>query len=186
MIQIAPKLFSIAESPTINSNLVAYLSSYKKDGEKLHLHLYVIYCLLILTALNISVTYVCIHIYLKMKHTKAINIAEKTQWAMKVTLISLRHLACGFYCFLFIGVYNFGVYYQNSYQNIQSVPPGSILVNFVCVWISLQFALTKKEIIDFLKRRLASPLPKIHLFSRPFQQNSQSLNIEKKRTFAWN
>ena len=118
-----------------------------------------------------------------MKHSKAINIAEKTQWAMKVTLISLRHLACGFYSFLIIGVYNFCVYYKNSYQNLQSVPPGSILVNFVCVWISLQFILTKKEIMDFLKRRLAGTI--IHLFSRPFPQNSPSLNIEKKRTFAW-
>ena len=141
---------------------------------------------MILTALNISVTYICIHIYLKMKHTKAINIAEKTQWAMKVTLISLRHLACGFYCFLIVGVYNFCVYYQNSYQNLQSVPPGSILVNFVCVWISLQFILTKKEIMDFLKRRLANPLPNMPLCSKPFPQNSQPLNIESKRTFAWN
>ena len=121
-----------------------------------------------------------------MKHTKAINIAEKTQWAMKVTLISLRHLACGFYCFLIVGVYNFCVYYQNSYQNLQSVPPGSILVNFVCVWISLQFILTKKEIMDFLIRRLANPLPNMPLCSKPFPQNSQPLNIESKRTFAWN
>ena len=138
-----------------------------------------------LQALNISVTYICIHVYLKMKHTKAINIAEKTQWTMKVTLISLRHLACGFYCFLGCGVYNFCVVQQNAYQNLQSVPSGSILVNFVCVWISMHFILTKKEIIDFLKRRIVIHLPDILPSSKTSPYNIQ-LNIENKRKIAWN
>ena len=175
-----PKWFlSFAEPVTINSNFVAYLTSNKKEGELLRI--YVIYCLLILTALNISVTYICIHVYLKMKHSKAINIAEKTQWTMKVSLISLRHLACGFYCCLIVGVYNFCVIQRNSYQNLQSVPPGSILVNFVSVLISVHFILTKKEITDFLKRRLSISLP---LSSNP--PNTQSQNIEDKRRIAWN
>ena len=168
---------------TINSNFVAYLTSNKNDGEIVQL--YVIYCLLILTALNISVTYICIHVHLKMKHTKAINIAEKTQWTMKVTLISLRHLACGFYCFLGCGVYNFCVVQQNAYKNLQSVPPGSLLVNFVCVWISMHFILTKKEIIDFLKRRIVIHLPDNSPNSKPSPHNIHS-NIENKRKIAWN
>ena len=173
----------LAETVTTNTNFVAYLTSNKNDGEIVQL--YVIYCLLILTALNISVTYICIHMYLKMKHTKAINIAEKTQWTMKVTLISLRHLACGFYCFLGCGVYNFCVVQQNAYQNLQSVPSGSILVNFVCVWISMHFILTKKEIIDFLKRRIVIHLPDILPSSKTSPYNIQ-LNIENKRKIAWN
>ena len=140
---------------------------------------------MILTALNISVTYICIHVYLKMKHSKAINIAEKAQWSMKVSLISLRHLAAGFYCCLIVGVYNFCIIQRNVYQNLQSVPPGSILVNFVSVWISMHFILTKKEITDFLKRRLSISLPAIiPLYSNP--PNIQTQNIENQRRIAWN
>ena len=171
-----------AEPVTVNSNFVAYLTNTKKEGELVQL--YVIYVLLMLTALNISVTYICIHVYLKMKHSKAIDIAEKTQGTMKVSLISLRHLAAGFHCCLIVGVYNFCIIKRNAYQNLQSVPPGSIVVNFMTVLISMHFISTKREITNFLKRRLSIPLSDIPLPSNP--PNNESQNIKNKRRIAWN
>ena len=141
---------------------------------------------MILSVLNISVAYILIRIYLKFKHSEAINIAEKTQWTMKVTLISFRHLAFGFYCAFTVGVYNFCVYQQNSYQNLQSVPPGNILVNFVCAGISLQFILAKKEILDFLKRRIANLWPDISIWTKKCPKKTQSLKTQNERRIAWN
>ena len=177
--------FPFLESETIGSNFVAYLTNNTKNDEGMR-HRYAIYFLLILTTLNISVTFIWIHIYLKIKHSKAINIAERTQWSMKVTLISLRHLAGVFYCVLMIGVVNFCVYHTNSYQDLNSVPPVNILVNVVCVLTSLHFVFNKKEIMDFLKRRTVIPLQDIPFVpNRPSHKNSSPKNRDK-RTIAWN
>jgi len=61
----------------------------------------------------------------------------------------------GFFVLSIGGVLNFGVYETDFYKNKRTVPPGTLVLNFLTVFFSLGFILKKKKVIEFVGRKWA-------------------------------
>ena len=146
-------LFSDDES-IISNNMVSYLANREKltKDNTIPTISFIFTCT---TILNFVVTYLFIYFYLRFKHKKCINIAEKMNFSTTKNFVSFRIFIIGFVGFLCTcGFLNFWVHHTDLYQNINSVPPAMLLLNIFTVLFSLIFILKKRKFMSFLKRRL--------------------------------
>ena len=136
----------------VSSNLVSFLTHrqiVKEDSSLRKLS----YILIIITVINLVLTYTLIHLYLNFKHSRAINIAERSQFNFQESFLSFKKLLVGFAFLSLCGIFNFCVYESNLYQNIDHVPPITLMINFVTVFVSLIFVFKKKKVLAFMERR---------------------------------
>ena len=111
------------------------------------------YILIIITIINLGVTYTFIHLYLNFKHSRAIHIAERSQFNVQESFLSFKKLLVGFTFLSLCGIANYCVYHTNLYQNNDHVPPITLTINFVTMFVSLIFVFKKKKVLDFMERR---------------------------------
>ena len=134
--------------------MVSYLSNQNKDSEDSRFRT-IGYAIIFITIINLIITYTFIQLYLKFKHSKAIDIAEKMNLHKHKSMVSFKRLMIGFFVLSIAGLLNFGVYETNFYKNKKTIPPGFLGLNFLTVFFSLCFILKKKRVMEFIGRRWA-------------------------------
>ena len=153
----------------ISSNIVSYLSNQSKDGEE-NIFRMICYSIISVTVLNLIITYTFIKLYLKFKHSKSIDIAEKINLDKKENFVSFKRLMLGFLTLSIGGIFNFCVYKTDFYKNNEVIPPGTLVLNFLTVFFSLCFVLKRKKVLEFVVRKMAVVLDHIS-FPLPYQKH---------------
>ena len=94
----------------VTNNLVAYLSRREKAEHDTGLsNTQQIRMLILVTVLHLTITYVFIRLYLRLKHSEAISIAERNKAGFSETLISFKKLTYGVLVLGALGVCNYAV-----------------------------------------------------------------------------
>ena len=139
---------------SVNNNFISYLTGVQKNQVKDFVRAS-LYYLMILTFINMFLTYTFIHFYINSKHSKTIKIAERTNKAhFKENFISFKKLLISCMIVGFIVFGNFQVYNLNLVDEINVIPPMVLIVNFMSLFLSISFLLTKKSVLSYVKRRL--------------------------------
>ena len=116
------------------------------------------YIIIIISILNLSISYVVIHVYLKLKHSKSIEIAEKSL-NVNGSIFSFKSLNMIFFVIGGMGVFSF-LNNLESFKSKQSskIPPNIILINFFSVLFPLIFVVRKQDVMAFVKRKIAAKM----------------------------
>ena len=79
-------------SGSVSSNMESYLARtpVDEDDDTLDAQRILVYLIMMITFVNLTFTYLFIHLVLKFKHSEAIKIAEKTTSNTKGNLISFK------------------------------------------------------------------------------------------------
>lgn len=123
------------------------------DSDTLDVQRILVYLVMMVTFVNLTFTYVFIHLVLKFKHSEAIKIAEKTNGNTKGNLISFKMLNITTVLMIIPGLINFCIYQTQSYTDFEQVPPVHLLINIATALYSVFFVLSKCEVLAFIRRR---------------------------------
>ena len=137
------------------NNMVSFLSNQEKSGEH-DVFRSTINIVTIVTIINLVVSYIAIRIYLKFKHSKSINIAERANFNVNESFISFPKLIFAFLVLAGSGYFVFEVNARNAFVDINNVPPGNLLINFTTLFTAWMFVATKDSVLAFIKRRFTA------------------------------
>ena len=132
--------------------MVSYLTQKKVEKEDRFLN-HFLYVSSLITFANISITYIFIHLFLKFKHSKAITIAERSNFNTPESFFSFKSLWISFFLFIICGVFNLYVYFTSFYKNNNYVPPVTLLFNFASLFSAIYVVSKKQKFLEFVKRR---------------------------------
>jgi len=147
-----PKDIHSGVSPNVENNMVSYLTQKKVEKEDRFLN-HFLYVSSLITFANISITYIFIHLFLKFKHSKAITIAERSNFNTPESFFSFKSLWISFFLFIICGVFNLYVYFTSFYKNNNYVPPVTLLFNFASLFSAIYVVSKKQKFLEFVKRR---------------------------------
>ena len=163
-------------SGCVTNNLVAYLTGEAKDEDH-DWYRIALFILLVITIVNLTTSYTLIKIYLKLKHSEAIMIAEKSNLNVKSSFITFR---CHVLLYIFFGGVCLSNFFFNtiSFESHQAAAPAMCsVVNFLSTLFSLTFVFNKKDVWDYVKRRLT-------VFQSP-SASQNKITPMNSRTVAW-
>ena len=142
-------------SGSVSSNMESYLARtpVDEDDDTLDAQRILVYLIMMITFVNLTFTYLFIHLVLKFKHSEAIKIAEKTTSNTKGNLISFKMLNITTVLMIIPGLINFCIYQTHSYTDFEQVPPVHLLINIATALYSVFFVLSKCEVLAFVRRR---------------------------------
>ena len=106
------------------------------------------YILVLITLINVILTFIIIHTYLKFKHSKSIAIAERANLNKSDTLISFKKLIAIAVCSGLLVFSNYQIHHSNLVWDNSKIPPLCYVVNFITLIASLMFLMSKKDIIN--------------------------------------
>ena len=162
--------------------MVSYLTQREKNQEDRSLN-YVLFTVSIVTFINLSITFVSIHLYLRFKHSKSMSVAERSNFPYPRSFMSFRFLLMMFVAFSFCGISNLVQLRSNSYKNFNSVPPNTLILNFLTMLLAMILVIRKRKVIEFVKRKLKESM--IFRYWSIFRLRNKVLpeNVNK---IAWN
>ena len=163
-------------SGAVTSNLISYLSNREINTEEDFLRS-TNNILLIITLLNLVFTFLFIHIYLKLRHSESISIAERSNLQKISSFISFRKLICAMLCIGIIAILNFQIHSTGFVKDRSRIPPLCFIVNFLSLFLTLFFLFIKKDIVLFIKRRFQNFIGNI--------LNGNDIKVENQRRQAW-
>lgn len=158
--------------------MISYLSNREITTEEDFIR-NINYILLIITLLNLLLTYIFIHVYLKLKHSESISIAERSNLYQISSFISFQKLIFALFCIGIIAILNFQIHKKGFVKDKSKIPPLCFIVNFLSLFLSLYFLLSKKDIVLFLKRRFGS------FINETFSNCNLNIIVENQRRQAW-
>ena len=161
--------------------MVSYLTQREKDQEDRSLN-YVLFTVYIVTFINLSITFVSIHLYLKFKHSKSISIAERSNFHFQRTFMSFRFLLMMFIAFSFCGISNLVQLNSNSYKDFNSIPPNTLSLNFLTMFLAMILVMRKRKVIEFAKRKLKESI--IYRYWSTFRSKNQVFPVNVNQ-IAW-
>ena len=161
---------------------MAYLTGKSKDEDH-DWYRIAVFILLVISILNLTTTYISIQVYLKMKHSESIKIAEKSNLNVKSSFITFR---CHVLLYIFFGGMCLSNFFFNtvSFESQQAAAPAmDSVINILSTLFSLNFVFKKKVVWEFLKRRVTvfqnpsdSPQNKVFQNNSVNPQNSMFQN----------
>ena len=135
------------------------------------------YFLTVFSIVNLSMTYILIHIYLKIKHSQSIKIAEKSNLNVKSSFITFRCHVLLYFLFGGICLSHFYINNKSFESNSASAPALDSVVNILSTLFAVTFVFKKHTVIEFLKRRLI-------VLKNPPNGNNKVFPITSRR-IAW-
>ena len=114
------------------------------------------YVVVVFTLINLIITFLFINIYLKIKHSESISIAERSNLYLNRSFISFQTLLLVIILWGLIGLCNYQIHNTNYVKTTTDPPPLVYIICFLTVFLSLLFLFSKRNILDYLKRRVAN------------------------------
>ena len=137
----------------IDNNFVAYLIDKKRESYEFDLLLTLSYIFFFVTIFIILITFCAIQIYLKCKHSKSIEIAEKISNKKYKQILTFKNI---FFCFLMFSIC-FGISFKVNVtgpRRTSDVPPTLILNNLICNCLIIYYVVFRREVSQYLWRKL--------------------------------
>ena len=165
--------YNIHNLGTVKNNMVSYYTDLEKNAGEGEIDVPRTAAVVVVTCtmLNMLLTLIFINVYLRVKHSNAINIAERSTIRPKENFISFRKLFIIFIGVLGIVYFSYYVHTIDFFNDTNKVPPGTWITNFCTIIFSMVFLARKKELSSFIQRR----------FGNFVQQQNR---IEPQRTLA--
>ena len=165
--------------------MVSYLTKKEKNQEDKTLN-YILNIVSIITFINLSITFVFIHFYLNFKHSKSMKIAERSKFHFQRSFISFKFLLMMFIAFSICGISNLIHINSDSYKDYNSVPPNTLILNFLTMLLAITIVTRKRKVFDFVKRKVKeSVIFRYYCNWSKFVSKNQ-VSTENVKKIAWN
>ena len=140
----------------VDNNFVSYLTQTERTSLERDFQSIFVYISILLTLLVLVFTYITINLYLRLKHSKSIETAERTRQGFKDNIVSLKTMI-----FLVLLGSTTALYhvYNNSQVPVDhrnSVPLGTIYFLLLGVLLHLTVLLTRRDLKAYLGRLVLS------------------------------
>ena len=140
----------------VDNYFVSYLTQTERTSHARDFQSIFVYISILLTLLVLVFTYVSIHLYLRFKHSKSIKTAERTRQGFKDNIVSLKTMI--FMVFLGSTTALYHVYNnsQGPVDHRNSVPLGTIYLNWCGLALHLTVLVSRKGLRDYVRRLVVS------------------------------
>lgn len=140
----------------VDNYFVSYLTQMERTSHAKDFQSIFVYISIILTLFVLVFTYVSIHLYLRLKHSKFIKTAERTRQGFKDNIVSLKTMI--FMVFLGSTTALYHVYNnsQGPVDHRNSVPLGTIYLNLLGLALHLTVLISRKGLRDYMRRLVVS------------------------------
>ena len=168
----------------ITSNLISFMTNRELNNRNDIIRISS-YILGLITIVNVITTFIFIHTYLKFKHSRSIEIAERANLNKSDTLISFKKLVAIAVCSGLLVFSNYQIHHSDFVWDNSKIPPLCYVVNFITLIVSLLFLFSKQDIVKYLKRRISNWSLLSFVGESPQNNTRVQKRDQAKRRQAW-